>query len=345
MQCQHCAEAAPFSAIVPLWLLTLAQELQQQQPAPRDLDVVEFFSGQGNLHRACCEAGLAAVGYDYQRNPEQNILCMAGLVQAISLLLRLKPRGLAWFAPQCSSWVFLAHSGHGRTSANNYEGRAPPSAEVTAGNSKVCIVSALLLLAAARGVAVVVEQPADSCMFKFANLRAALQIVHASSVRTWLSAFSESVPCPKPLVLWGTCRWLGALYRNKPTRKFQTEQIYTRGLDGRVTGGPLLGSTAAYPLEFGQAAATTVFSSWPRCCCHWSKISESEKKINSDNSGRKLLGAIPGQQLRLLAPLVGKLDPPSDRGRVGGVPLAGCTVLADHGLTCSAGATGGRAPA
>ena len=95
--------------------------------ASRDLDVVEFFSWQGNLRRACCKAGLAAVGYDYQRDPEQNIfLCMAGLARAISLLLPLTPNGLARFAPQRSSWVFLAHSGHGRTSANNYEGRAPP---------------------------------------------------------------------------------------------------------------------------------------------------------------------------------------------------------------------------
>ena len=101
--------------------------------ASRDLDVVEFFSWQGNLRRACCKAGLAAVGYDYQRDPEQNIfLCMAGLARAISLLLPLTPNGLARFAPQCSSWVFLASSGHCHASTDNYKGRAP-AAEVTAG--------------------------------------------------------------------------------------------------------------------------------------------------------------------------------------------------------------------
>lgn len=267
MPCQHCGDATPFAAVVPPWLLAIAREVEQPLPLPRDLDVVEFFSGQGNLHRACSKAGLAAVGFDHLLDPEQDILRMAGLAQAISLLLRLKPNGLAWFAPQCSSWVFLASSCHGRSGANNYEGRAP-TAEVTAGNSKVCIVSALLLLAAARGVAVVVEQPANSCMFKFANLRAALQIVQANSVQTWLSAFSETVPCPKPLVLRGTCSWLGALYRNKPARKFETGQVYQRSLDGRVSGGPLLGSTAAYPWEFGQAAGASVFFAVAAQTCH-----------------------------------------------------------------------------
>ena len=183
---------------------------------------------------------------------------MAGLAQAISLLLPLKPNGLARFAPQCSSWVFLASSGHGHASTDNYEGLAP-AAEVAAGNSTVCIVGALLLLAAARGAAAVVEQPANSCVFKFANLQADLLIVQASSVQTWLSAFSESVQCPKPPVLQGTSRWLGALCRNRPAQKFQTGQIYKQGLDRQVARGPQLSSAAGYPLEFGLAAATAVF--------------------------------------------------------------------------------------
>lgn len=259
------------AGVVPTWLQAIAQHLQQNNPTNRSLDVVEFFSGQGALHRACQEAGLQAVGFDVRHGPEQDILRETGLLHAVSLVLQIKANGLAWFAPQCSGWVFLSSSGHGRALGNNFEGRETErSSEVEAGNSTACIVSALVLLAASRGVAVVVEQPSDSCMYKFTSLRTALNIAGANSLHTWLAGFCDQFPCPKPLVLKGTSSWLGALYRNKPSRTFNTEQVYKKGIDGKVSGGPMLSSTSAYPWEFGQAVCTFFHTQ-----LHRSRVSEN----------------------------------------------------------------------
>jgi hypothetical protein len=89
--------------LVPRWL---AAVLQAVEPPPRTLDVLEVFSGKGHLWQACAAAGLAARGFDHCDSWEEDITTFEGFVLLTLLLLSVKERGLVWFAPPCSLWVF-----------------------------------------------------------------------------------------------------------------------------------------------------------------------------------------------------------------------------------------------
>ena len=91
-------------------------------------------------------------------------------------------------------------------------------------------------------------------------MKKSLAMAGATTIHTYLSAFSADVPIPKLLVLQGTCRWLGSLYRNKPARAFDTARAYLVDGSGRVSGQPQLQGTQQYPVAFGQAVPASVFS-------------------------------------------------------------------------------------
>ena len=60
----------------------------------RDLDYVEFMSGEGNIFGSMLEMMLHACGYDNKLHPIlQNLLCPTGCLCAIQLLRRLAPGG------------------------------------------------------------------------------------------------------------------------------------------------------------------------------------------------------------------------------------------------------------
>jgi hypothetical protein len=78
-------------------------------------------------------------------------------------------------------------------------------------------------------------------------------MIQAATVTTYLSAFSDEIPIPKPLILKGTCKWLGSLFRNKPNRSFEQGRAYTKRPDGKVCGQAELQATQQYPWAFGEA--------------------------------------------------------------------------------------------
>ena len=83
----------------------------------RDLDVVELWSGSEAIVSAAQASGFTAMPFDKFRirgvtdsdDPDttEDILLAAGFRRALSLVLRLRPGGLLWMAPVCSSWIFL----------------------------------------------------------------------------------------------------------------------------------------------------------------------------------------------------------------------------------------------
>ena len=244
------ARVATAGSLTPAWAQQMLEELEE--PA-RTLDVVEIFAGQGHLHQACAAVGLNAFGFDRRYGPDQDVRSKAGFLFAAALVLAVKVGGLLWLAPPCSSWVFLSSSGHKRNARNQYAGDQTRQ-DVLEANHIAVVTAALIRLAASRSLEVVVEQPADSCLYKFHPVRQALAAAAAGAVRTWLGAFAENFVCSKPLELRGNCLWLPALFRNKPCRGRASEEVYRVGLDGKVSGGRALSSTSEYPVEFGTAA-------------------------------------------------------------------------------------------
>ena len=82
----------------------------------RNLDVAELWSGVEAIVSAARVAGLTAEPFDKFRVPgvtdtddpdtTEDILLEAGFRRALRLVLRLRPGGLLWMAPVCSSWNF-----------------------------------------------------------------------------------------------------------------------------------------------------------------------------------------------------------------------------------------------
>ena len=159
--------------------LTLASALERCGGLPRDLYVVELWSGVGAVARAARKVGAAAQEFDINRVPgatdtddpelTENILLEAGFLRALSLAMRLRKGGLLWMAPVCASWVFLCISRTKRHKAARYEGNVG-CASVRDGNQMACMAALLYSVAFARGVDVVLENPSSSTIFMYGPL-------------------------------------------------------------------------------------------------------------------------------------------------------------------------------
>ena len=246
--------------LVPLWLLVL---LRAAEPPQRTLDVLEVFSGRGHLWQACSDSGLSARGFDNRQAWEEDVTLFDGFMLLLLLVLSVKEGGLIWLAPPCSWWVFLSHHNHQRTAANQWAGKVEDP-KVQRANHIAAATSAVVRLAMSRQVQVVIEQPADSCMFNFPEMAKAARALPFRGIRTYLRSFDPSFPCPKPIQLWGSCHWLKHLRRNKPFDNTVAQNTYQVTADGHVSGGSGLADTATYPRAFGEAVATLAASS----SCH-----------------------------------------------------------------------------
>ena len=255
-RCFYCfQQPAQLDGLTPAWLTGFVQARQSlQQFQPNSWDVLEIFSGHGNLHRACQAAGLDAVGFDHVNGTAECLHHLKGLTTAVHRILEVKPHGLVWFAPPCSCWTFLSSDNHKRCQDNQYAGDAS-NIDVRLANSLAHIVAALIRLSASLGLAVVVEQPSDSCFFSYGCIKKSISMIQAQTIQTHLSAFSLDMPIPKLLVLKGTSKWLGSLFRNKPSRAFDPGQAYTKSADGRTSGNAGLQATQQYPWAFGEAVS------------------------------------------------------------------------------------------
>ena len=239
--------------LVPVWLLAL---LQAAEPPARTLDVLEVFSGAGNLWKACAAMGLAARGFDNRQSVEEDVGLFDGFMLLLLLVMSVKEGGLIWLAPPCSWWIFLSHHNHQRAKSNGWSGKSH-NRNVLKANHIVSVVSVVVRLAVSMKVQIVIEQPSDSCMFRFPELAKAARALPFRGIRTYLRSFDPEFPCPKPLQLWGSCSWLRNLYRNKPTNVTVGEATYRVTADGKVCGGSGLEDTATYPLAFGEAVQTS----------------------------------------------------------------------------------------
>lgn len=87
----------------------------EMEPAVRDLDSVELFSGDQAITNAFLQKGLMAAPFDRKHGEHQNIVSEEGFRQATGLVMRLRPGGALWGAPVCSSWVWISRSSTGRS--------------------------------------------------------------------------------------------------------------------------------------------------------------------------------------------------------------------------------------
>ena len=231
---------------------------------PRNLDCLEVFAGVGSVAAAAAELGLRSATYDKYRIPgstetTEDLSTEAGLRTAIGLVMRLAPSALLWLAPVCSSWGFMNSSRCKRDAANGFEGDTtyPPVVE---GNALAAATVFLMLLAAARGVRVAMENPVGSIIFRYPlveRLEAALGLTSSFADRcayssapygkrylkryrfmatgTWIRGVAAVCKCPKGIHL--------PLVRRT---KAADGSIKTTGIQARLR------ESGSYPLPLGR---------------------------------------------------------------------------------------------
>lgn len=146
--------------------ISLEAALQDPQfsPGSRDLDVAEVFTTAQAVVKAGLAAGLAAEPYDIKAG-HGDACTAAGFQQAMQLILRLRPGGLAVIAPDCSSFGFACRAQNGRR-ANRVQGDTSRPF-VREGNLMARMAMFLYCLAVLRGAEAIMENPVGSMLFSF----------------------------------------------------------------------------------------------------------------------------------------------------------------------------------
>lgn len=135
------------------------------QPARRDLDVVEVWSGCASVVQAARRQGMRAEPFDLVNSPEQDILTAEGFAAAVRLAMRIRPGGLLAMAPVCSSFVF-ANMRNTKRKRDQLEGDVSYR-PVRDGNTMALMAAFLFEVAMNRDVRTSLENPAGSMMFSF----------------------------------------------------------------------------------------------------------------------------------------------------------------------------------
>ena len=220
-----------------------------------------FFSGAEAISNGLRQQGLYVVSYDIKKGPMFDINSTAGFVLALLLTLRVKPGGFVWFAPLCSSWVWMCRNTTGRTPVFP-EGRfLVPS--VRYGNVMCARVLLLLWIAECRGVFIGLEQPTSSVMEHVPKFQDMLKCRRRSLGPLWrvrLSLGYYGAESSKPVFVYSNFKWVEQV--SEYTTRVQlpkSEGVVTRtvNMDGRlqVSGGRNLKETENYPKHFGTAVA------------------------------------------------------------------------------------------
>ena len=151
----HVKRLLPF--LVALSLIHPASEIP-----PVYLDYFEQFGGDAAVSRGLRLLGYYGATFDLRICSFHDFLVPAGFLATLRACMRLRRRGLAWFAPPCSTWVWMSRSSTGR--AERVTGN-PENENVQAQNMLVRRLLHLLTMLIKRGCYFVIEQPGSSVMF------------------------------------------------------------------------------------------------------------------------------------------------------------------------------------
>ncbi len=169
------------------------------EPPARDLDYVELFAGDRSVSRGMDLLGFVGRSIDMRFDAAHDFLTPRGFLLVLSLVVRLRPHGLLFAAPPCSTWVFMSSSSTGRDLVSqgdemNFYVR-----------SQNALVERLLLISAlvrARGGVFLWEQPASSCMFRYQPVASfAADCPDVQELKLQMGSFG--LLAEKDTVLWG----------------------------------------------------------------------------------------------------------------------------------------------
>ena len=210
----QCLPAAAACTLV-VFGLTVSDVVEDAM-VQRDLDAVELWSGVEAIVSAAQEAGFVAQGFDKYRirgvtdtkdpSTTEDILLEAGFRKALNLVLRVRPGGLLWMAPVCSSWILLNLKCTKRTTVGGprFSGNLH-YLPVREGNLMAEMAAFLFSVAVLRGAQAVLENPAASMLFNYEVAKTAWEAV-------WPECFWAVLP---------HCRFSSAPFGRRFGKKFK----------------------------------------------------------------------------------------------------------------------------
>ena len=236
-------------------LLSVWSEVAQHSQ-PRDLEALDMFCGVGEITRQMELRGHRCVAADAHISSIWDLLSLAGFQNTLSHVLRVRSGGLIVAGPPCSMFVFISQSVHKRS--QNPAGDTS-NWKTTMANRLVINLSILLVIAAARGVYMVLEQPSGSFLWQVVGMEGLLANHGFMVIRTWMGQFGHALPKPTTLMSnMPTATDLSRTWR-RAGQPLEAGQFYLRR-GRRVTGRPGLHATAAYTPQFAGA----VVEAWER---------------------------------------------------------------------------------
>ena len=204
---------------IPAWFFMVVKTLHERFDLDEQYDCIEWYAGVSTIQRAFKAHGMAAAAFDKENNPEgQNFLTALGFVHAIILSLRLKPRGLNFWATVCSTWVSLCRNSTYRTDWRPLGNKSASC--IKDANLQVTRMVLLIRVCAAKYSRFGLEQPASSIMEKhprmvqLAKAPAALLNGPFTKIHTHMAGFGKN--CEKPTHIYGSGAWVSKLERPVP---------------------------------------------------------------------------------------------------------------------------------
>jgi hypothetical protein len=219
---------------------------------PARLDVLELWSGVGSIFKAAVASGHAGEGIDILGPHGVDLSTQEGFQYALRRVMSLKPGGLLWMAPVCSSFIWLSRS-QTKRKLTNVMGD-PGSASACMGNLFAQQCAFFLAVAYARGVHVAIENPGGSmiftCMSEHLSKYPVLQ--QAMVYRCTYSTERLGDRLFKPYKMVATGSWVQRLVRKCKCPSHQS--MVDEDEEGKKTGkADMLQLSAAYPPQLGTA--------------------------------------------------------------------------------------------
>jgi hypothetical protein len=230
-------------------------------PDQPDLDGCEFFAGVQSVTRGFTAANFKMMPFDITYHPGMDMGTSLGFMLALELVTRTRPNGVCFFAPPCSTYVWMNRGTSGRSREQPLGRLEHPSVrQANLVTARTCL---LIVLCIAKGIHWIVEQPSSSVMVYGPEMDVIKHHYNMVEVKTWMGAFGAA--SPKATVLYSSSDWINAMQRSLDRTKLK-KQDAGKNLDiarqyvdtagrRRVQGGHGLKATQAYPDGFGVSLA------------------------------------------------------------------------------------------
>ena len=217
-------------------------------------DFFDGFAGAGELTKALHANYRRVIAYDRTYGASHDLSTVQGLRKWVVAMRFIQlpygcKSGVAWFSPECTSWVWVCRSRSRRSRANTYGDLAVPM--VIDGNTCAERIAVLGLLLAVWDRTFTIEQPTTSILFDHPPIAQLMLATGATVVIA--SKFAGS----QPLKLFGSSKWTASLRRGMMAIEDSLTEHSPAITDGSTIGRvEQLSKSQHYSLEFASEIAS-----------------------------------------------------------------------------------------